>query len=76
MTTRADAGDGGRTGVSERLLRYYEDRGLLRPERLPSGYREYAESDVDLVGRIRTLPAAGRWRSRANCWTAYCRRRW
>ncbi|WP_460665231.1 MerR family transcriptional regulator [Kribbella swartbergensis] len=48
-----------RTGVSERLLRYYEDQGLLRPERLPSGYREYAESDVDLVRRIRTLLAAG-----------------
>jgi DNA-binding transcriptional MerR regulator len=48
-----------RTGVSERLLRYYEDQGLLTPERLPSGYREYAESDVDLVGRIRTLLAAG-----------------
>jgi DNA-binding transcriptional MerR regulator len=47
------------TGVSERLLRYYEEQGLLRPERLPSGYREYAESDIDLVGRIRTLLAAG-----------------
>lgn len=48
-----------RTGVSERLLRYYEDQGLLQPERLPSGYREYAESDVDLVARIRTLLNAG-----------------
>ncbi|MFI7063434.1 MerR family transcriptional regulator [Kribbella sp. NPDC050124] len=49
----------GRTGVSERLLRYYEDQGLLRPERLASGYREYGEGDVALVGRIRTLLAAG-----------------
>jgi DNA-binding transcriptional MerR regulator len=48
-----------RTGVSERLLRYYEDQGLVTPERLPSGYREYADSDVELVGRIRTLLAAG-----------------
>jgi DNA-binding transcriptional MerR regulator len=48
-----------RTGVSERLLRYYEDQGLLTPERLASGYREYAESDVDVVARIRTLLAAG-----------------
>ncbi|GAA1586353.1 MerR family transcriptional regulator [Kribbella hippodromi] len=48
-----------RTGVSERLLRYYEEQGLLRPERLPSGYREYAESDVDVVARIRALLAAG-----------------
>jgi len=48
-----------RTGVSERLLRYYEDQGLLKPERLPSGYREYADSDVDVVARIRILLAAG-----------------
>lgn len=48
-----------RTGVSERLLRYYEDQGLLRPDRLPSGYREYAESDVEVVRRIRDLLAAG-----------------
>jgi DNA-binding transcriptional MerR regulator len=48
-----------RTGVSERLLRYYEDQGLLQPDRLPSGYREYAESDVEVVRRIRALLAAG-----------------
>jgi hypothetical protein len=35
-----------RTGVSERLLRYYEEQGLLRPQRRPSGYREYDDSDV------------------------------
>jgi DNA-binding transcriptional MerR regulator len=48
-----------RTGVSERLLRYYEEQGLLQPQRLASGYREYAESDVAVVRRIRSLLAAG-----------------
>ncbi|SHE76275.1 DNA-binding transcriptional regulator, MerR family [Streptoalloteichus hindustanus] len=48
-----------RTGVSERLLRYYEEQGLLRPERRSSGYRQYRESDVVVVRRIRTLLAAG-----------------
>lgn len=48
-----------RTGVSSRALRYYEEQGLLRPERTPSGYRDYAEADVDHVGHIRTLLAAG-----------------
>ncbi|TVL92989.1 MerR family transcriptional regulator [Streptomyces sp. SAJ15] len=48
-----------RTGVNERLLRYYEQQGLLRPERLPSGYRDYRETDVDAVHRIRALLAAG-----------------
>jgi DNA-binding transcriptional MerR regulator len=47
------------TGVSERLLRYYEEQGLLHPRRRPSGYREYAESDVATVWRIRMLLSAG-----------------
>lgn len=48
-----------RTGVHERLLRYYEQQGLLTPDRLPSGYRVYGESDVETVRRIRFLLAAG-----------------
>ncbi|MET7507820.1 MerR family transcriptional regulator [Streptomyces albidoflavus] len=48
-----------RTGVSERLLRYYEEQGLLTPDRLPSGYRVYAERDVETVRRVRTLLTAG-----------------
>lgn len=48
-----------RTGVNERLLRYYETQGLLAPARLPSGYRVYAETDVATVRRIRTLLNAG-----------------
>ncbi|MFG1701637.1 MerR family transcriptional regulator [Nonomuraea sp. M3C6] len=47
------------TGVSRRLLRYYEEQGLLRPLRLPNGYREYGESDVAAVRHIRTMLAAG-----------------
>jgi DNA-binding transcriptional MerR regulator len=48
-----------RTGVSERLLRYYEEQGLLNPSRLPSGYRKYTEAHVETVRRIRCLLAAG-----------------
>ncbi|AXB41204.1 MerR family transcriptional regulator [Amycolatopsis albispora] len=48
-----------RTGVSERALRYYEKQGLLRPERRPSGYRDYRDADVAAVRRIRILLAAG-----------------
>ncbi|MCK2220569.1 MerR family transcriptional regulator [Actinomadura sp. ATCC 31491] len=47
------------TGVSRRLLRYYEEQGLLRPVRLPNGYREYADADVAAVRHIRALLAAG-----------------
>lgn len=48
-----------RSGVSVRSLRYYEQQGLLRPERLPSGYRIFDEHDVVLVQRIRSLLEAG-----------------
>ncbi|MEU0738816.1 MerR family transcriptional regulator [Streptomyces sp. NPDC006134] len=48
-----------RTGVSRRLLRYYEEQGLLRPVRLANGYRDYAEADVATVHHIRVMLAAG-----------------
>lgn len=48
-----------RTGVSQRLLRYYEEQGLLRPSRRPSGYREFTEGDIATVRGIRMLLAAG-----------------
>jgi DNA-binding transcriptional MerR regulator len=47
------------TGVSERLLRYYEDRGLLHPHRGSNGYREYDDADVARVRGIRWLLDAG-----------------
>ncbi|MGX1884770.1 MerR family transcriptional regulator [Streptomyces sp. NPDC055287] len=48
-----------RTGVSARSLRYYEQQGLLRPQRRASGYREFDEPDVAAVRRVRILLAAG-----------------
>ncbi|GGT81581.1 MerR family transcriptional regulator [Actinomadura citrea] len=47
------------TGVSRRLLRYYEEQGLLRPLRSANGYRQYAPSDVVAVRHVRALLAAG-----------------
>ncbi|NUT94302.1 MAG: MerR family transcriptional regulator [Saccharothrix sp.] len=48
-----------RTGVSERLLRYYEEQGLLHPGRTPGGRRVYEPGAVEVVGRIRALLVAG-----------------
>lgn len=48
-----------RSGTSVRSLRYYEEQGLLRPVRRPSGYREYTDADVVVVARVRALLAAG-----------------
>jgi DNA-binding transcriptional MerR regulator len=47
-----------RTGASVRMLRYYEEQGLLEPRRTESGYRVYAEADVDRVARIRCMLSA------------------
>jgi DNA-binding transcriptional MerR regulator len=45
--------------VSVRMLRYYEDEGLLHPRRTSSGYREYGDAEEQTVRRIRLLGAAG-----------------
>ncbi|MDX3379151.1 MerR family transcriptional regulator [Streptomyces sp. ME02-6991-2A] len=46
-------------GVSVRSLRYYEEQGLLTSTRSPSGQRHFREADVDRVGFIQRLYAAG-----------------
>lgn len=48
-----------KTGVSVRALRYYEEKGVLQPERTPSGYRLFDGLDIQRVKHIRTLLAAG-----------------
>lgn len=48
-----------RTSVSTRLLRYYEEQGLLRPQRDSLGYRAYAEDAPEQVRHIRDMLAAG-----------------
>lgn len=40
------------TGLSERQIRYYEERKLLFPERTAGGSRKYSFSDVELLMEI------------------------
>ncbi|MFJ6721451.1 MULTISPECIES: MerR family transcriptional regulator [unclassified Streptomyces] len=47
------------TGVSERLLRYYERTELIHAERRANGYREYDDQTVETVRRVRALLAVG-----------------
>jgi DNA-binding transcriptional MerR regulator len=47
------------TGTSRRLLRYYEDQGLIFPRRSENGYRDYDMRYVDRVAQIRGLLDAG-----------------
>ncbi|MER7949497.1 MerR family transcriptional regulator [Streptomyces sp. NPDC096079] len=48
-----------RTATPRRLLRYYEEQGLIVADRQPNGYRVYDESNVDRVLQIRGLLDAG-----------------
>ncbi|WP_058041765.1 MerR family transcriptional regulator [Streptomyces roseifaciens] len=48
-----------RTGTSRRLLRYYEEQGLIVSQRSPNGYRHYDERFVDRILQIRGLLDAG-----------------
>ena len=48
-----------RTGISVRMLRYYEEEGLLAPLRTEAGYRDYGPEEEQTVRRIKMLGAAG-----------------
>ena len=39
-----------RTGLQEKTIRFYEESGVLPPpNRMPNGYRDYGEADVERV---------------------------
>lgn len=48
-----------RSGVSIRMLRYYEAEGLLTPSRTSGGYRTYDDAAEETLTRIRLLSSAG-----------------
>lgn len=45
-----------RTGVTQRTLRFYEERGLVEPpERMEGGFRLYTEDDIARIEYIKRL---------------------
>ena len=48
-----------RTGVTTRLIRYYEQQDLLDADRADNGYRTYTEAHVERVNRVAGLVQAG-----------------
>ncbi len=45
-----------RTGVTQRTLRFYEEKGLLPPpERMEGGFRLYSDADVERINSIRSM---------------------
>jgi MerR family glutamine synthetase transcriptional repressor len=48
-----------RTGLTPRQIRYYEQQGLVVPERSPGGQRLYRPEQVELLRQIRVWLAEG-----------------
>ena len=48
-----------RAGLSTRMLRYYEQEGLIHPKRGANGYRDYTDDDVARAKLIRDLVTSG-----------------
>lgn len=48
-----------KTGVAPRMLRYYEELGLITPQRGSNGYRIYDDYLIDRVRKIRGLTDSG-----------------
>lgn len=42
-------------GVSISKIRFLEDKGLIKPERTPAGYRKFCDADVDRLRYILTM---------------------
>ena len=48
-----------RSGMTRANIRFYEQEGLLTPQRLDNGYRSYSEEDLATLQRIRLLRLLG-----------------
>ncbi|NWL27180.1 MerR family transcriptional regulator [Paenarthrobacter ureafaciens] len=46
-------------GVQTRMLRYYEQQGLIQASRSTNGYREYSDEQIEHARHVRALIAAG-----------------
>jgi MerR family transcriptional regulator, heat shock protein HspR len=47
------------TGIDPQMLRVYEKRGLLEPQRTQGGTRRYSRRDIERINQISTLLASG-----------------
>ncbi|WP_265515935.1 Cu(I)-responsive transcriptional regulator [Nitratireductor luteus] len=48
-----------RSGLSAKTIRYYEDIGLVRPDRAGNGYRRYSPEDMHRLAFLRRARSLG-----------------
>ena len=46
-------------GINSKNIRFYENQGLLTPERADNGYREYRQSDIEILKKIKLFRKLG-----------------
>lgn len=46
-------------GITSKNIRFYEDQGLLSPDRADNGYREYHDADIRVLKKIKLLRKFG-----------------
>ncbi|MGX7107972.1 MerR family transcriptional regulator [Facklamia miroungae] len=40
------------TGLTRKAIEYYQEKGLIRPQRLENGYRDYDDEDLEVLNKI------------------------
>jgi DNA-binding transcriptional MerR regulator len=48
-----------KTGLTKRMIRHYEDLGLIQPQRGENNYRAYSESDINRLQCVKALRSIG-----------------
>lgn len=60
METMMNVGEAAdRSGLPTKTIRYYEEIGLLTPDRKPNGYRDYSGDDVHRLAFLRRARGLG-----------------
>ncbi len=39
------------TGLTRKAIEYYEDKGLIHPQKSENGYRDYSTKDLEILKR-------------------------
>ena len=47
------------TGLTRKAIEYYEDKGLIHPQKSENGYRDYSEKDLEILTKVSVFRKLG-----------------
>lgn len=47
------------TGLTRKAIEYYEDKGLIHPQKSENGYRDYSTKDLEILKKVSTFRKLG-----------------